>query len=325
MQRLAVSALLLTATLVVSGCAGTTATTSGDPNLPGSDIVAEGERIPDAATLTGLVLDESQLPIPMAIVGILELGLQAATDEGGAYRFTNLAPGAYVVSAAALGYNSASKRITLEANAEFNQVFTLTIIPIDVPYHEINGPYDGFFTCKLGTTSQSAACGSVLAVSFRVDDLLYSGDRAFQWYNMTSDNYRTVIGELEWTQGTAATSTKLRTSFSHERFGSHWFCAAEGVGPLQFRFEKQTRDETPVCDTGNQGSTDEPVEPEFGKGLVTGFRVPFGYLPNQNTATTYMPPQDSPVFLAFQQRVTSYVSIFYAETPPDTWHARPDA
>ena len=324
MQRLAVPAFLLTLALVLSGCAGTSATTNTDPQQPGSDVVAQGEQLPDAASLSGLVLDESQLPIPNAIVGILELALQASTDAGGAFRFTNLAPGSYVVSAAALGFNSASKRLTLEPNAELNQVFTLTIIPIDVPYHEINGPYDGYFTCKLGTPSQSAACGSVLLISFRVDDLLYSGDRAFQWYNMTSDNYRTVIGELEWTQGTAATSTKLRTSFSHERFGSHWFCAAEGVGPLQFRFEKQTRDETPVCDTGNQGGQEEPVEPEFGKPLVTGFRVPFGYGPSASNPTAYSPPQDSPVFVAFQQRVTSYVSIFYGETPPDTWHARPD-
>jgi hypothetical protein len=311
---------LLALALVLSGCAASSGASPASNSRGGgsSEVVAAGESIPDAAAISGLVLDDSQLPVAGAIVGILQLSLQAQTDANGAYRFTNIAPGAYTLVAAALGFDSASKRIILEPNAEVSQVFTLVAIRIEVPYHEINGPYDGFFTCKLGLPTQSAACGSILLISFRTDDILWAGDRAFQWYNMTSDNYRTVIGELVWTQGTAATSTLLRTSFSHERFGSHWFCAAEGASPLQFRFEKQSRSEAPVCDTGNQGGQREPVEPEFGKQLVTGFRVPFG-----RVGTNV--PHDAPAYLAFQQRVTSYVSIFYGETPIDTWHARPDA
>src|SRR5688572_16837397 len=150
MQRLALLAAFTVLTVTLSGCAGTTATSNDLGQGPGSDVVAAGEALPDAATLSGLVLDDSQLPVPAAIVGILELQLQAATDASGAFRFTNLAPGAYTLSAAALGFTSASKRVTLEPNADVTQLFTLTAIPIDVPYHEINGPYDGFFTCKLG-------------------------------------------------------------------------------------------------------------------------------------------------------------------------------
>lgn len=312
------------ALLVLSGCVESGAQQAPGAEGPGSDIAGPGELRDDAAGLVAIVLDEAELPLEGAVVGFLELGLQAATDASGSARFTNLAPGTYTVSAAALGYQSGARRVALEAGAEASAVFQLVAIPIDVPYHEINGPFDGFFTCKMGLPTQSAACGSVLLVSFRTDDILWANDKAFQWYNMTSDNYRTVVGELTWQQGTFATSTLLRTSFSHERFGSHWFCAAEGHAPLQFRFEKAGRDEAPVCDTGNQGGQRDPVEPTNEKPLVTGFRVPFGRGPSTSNPAGYAPPEDMPMYLAFQQRVTSYVSIFYGENPIDTWQARPD-
>lgn len=312
--------------VVLSGCAGTTSSTNSDPIRPDSDVVAAGDQLPDAATLSGLVLDDSQLPIPLAIVGILELNLQASTDEAGAYRFTNLAPAAYTVSVAALGYETVSKRVTLTANDEASQVFILAPLPVDVPYHEVNGPFDGFFSCKLGLPFQSTACGSILlGVAVRTDDILWANDRAFQWWNLTSPSWVTILGELQWTQATFATTTKLRSSFDHERFGSHWFCGQEGHGPLYYRYDREN--ETDAACRGNTFSASaEPHTPVFGKPLVTGFRVPFG-CPSQSCGGTpgNPGPDDPPVYLAFQQRVTSYMSVFYVEPAPDQWHAQTDA
>jgi hypothetical protein len=326
MQSAPVLAFLAGIALLLSGCAGTTATNSDVPAQPSSDVVAAGDALPDAATLQGLVLDDAQLPIPNAIVGVLELSLQAATDAAGAFRFTNLPPGAYTLSAAALGYTSTSKRVTLEANGELTQVLMLVAIPIDVAYHETNGPFDGFFSCKLGIPVQSTACGSILVgVAFRTDDIVWSGDRAFQWWNLTSPNWDTIIGELEWTQGTFATTTKLRSSFDHERFGSHWFCGQEGHGPLYYRYQRDN--ETGATCQGNSASANsEPFVPEFGKPIVTGFRVPFGCNPANPSAACEGDPLDNPpVYLAFQQRVTSYMSVFYGEPAPDLWHAQADS
>jgi hypothetical protein len=302
--------------VALAGCMAAepqTVTASEEP----ASIVAGAVDLEDAATLRGLVLDEQDLPLRGAQVGIPELSLLATTDEGGAFLFTNLPPGSFVVAAARLGYESASRRVDLVANEETTATFRLVGIVVEVAYSELHGPFFGFFTCKMGTPAQSTACGSVLLtndVSFRTDDLLWKDDKAFQWFNLSAPNWRSFIGELEWTQGTFATAPKLRTSFSHERFGSHWFCASEGPSPRAFRFERDEVGEKPTCTGGNQGSINSMPEPNATKPLVIGFRVPFGGTSADNP----------PVYLAFQQKVTSYMTIFYGDKAKDTYSARPD-
>ncbi|HLE46963.1 MAG TPA: hypothetical protein VI818_01600, partial [Candidatus Thermoplasmatota archaeon] len=149
-------------------------------------------------------------------------------------------------------------------------------------------------------------------------DILWGGDRAFQFWNLSRPGYVTIVGELTWTPGTAASSTKLRSSFDHERFGSNWFCGHEGKNPIVYRYERALdlgKKDPGECLGNSSQVTTDPRQPVFGKQLVTGFRVPFG-------GTS--PPDDPPLYIAFQQRVTSYMSAFYDETAPDNWRATPD-
>lgn len=306
------------ALILLAGCAGPDTSPASLPPEERSDVESPGDLRQDAATLSGTVFNDQQEPVGGALVGILEYDLTATSDEAGGFRFRNLAPGPVTVTAARLGFESAAKRITLEPLKEASVVFLLAPIPTSDPFHE-TFPYDGYFTCKMGLPTQSAACGSILAIGFRTDDLLWANDRAFQWWNLSRPDYVTIIGELTWNPGTAATSTKLRSSFDHERFGSHWFCGQEGPKPIYYRYERDldlgTKD-TGDCQGNSSQVTVDPRQPIFGKPLVTGFRVPFG-------GTS--PPDNPPVYLAFQQRVTSYMSVFYDETAPDKWKAAPDA
>lgn len=312
------SPFLAALTLLLAGCVeeGTASNLDG-AQRPGSDVESPGDVREDAATLAGSVLDDQQQPLPGTLVGILEYNLTATTDEAGKFRFGNLAPGTVTVSAAKLGYDSGVKRVTLEALGESGALFILSPIPTSDPFHE-TFPYEGFFTCKMGLPTQSTACGSVLVIGFRTDDLLWAGDKAFQFWNLSRPDYVTIIGELTWHPATLASSTKLRSSFDHERFGSHWFCGHEGKAPIHYRYERALdlgSKDTGDCQGNSFSANAAPQQPIFGKALVTGFRVPFG-------GTS--PPDDPPVYIAFQQRVQSYMSVFYDEPAPEGWQARPD-
>jgi vitamin B12 transporter len=75
---------------------------------------ARGQQ-PQGATLAGRVTDPRGDALPGAVVTLYaregrELRLSTATDSGGAYRFERLAPGAYLVEAAAEGFAPAAAR-----------------------------------------------------------------------------------------------------------------------------------------------------------------------------------------------------------------------
>lgn len=91
-------------------------------------------------------MTEEILPIAGAQVGIPALGLSVVTDEAGGYALNFLPPGRHAVSVVALGYNSLSKSIEVQAAVVTeNQDFVLTALPSLAPFYNI-----GTFNLKVG-------------------------------------------------------------------------------------------------------------------------------------------------------------------------------
>ncbi|HEX9815451.1 MAG TPA: carboxypeptidase-like regulatory domain-containing protein, partial [Candidatus Thermoplasmatota archaeon] len=89
----------------------------------------------DKGAIQGTIINDEGLPIANVLVGILETNEQTMTAQSGEYTFSNVVPGAITVSATILGYESASKRVTVEAGAVAQANFQLLPISIEEPFY----------------------------------------------------------------------------------------------------------------------------------------------------------------------------------------------
>ena len=137
MRTTSTIASTLIATMLLSGCVG--GESASDPNV-GPTSVAPPEA--SAATfddetgaVQGTVINDEGLPIPGVLVGIIETSAQTTTAQTGEFTFSNVLPGEYTVSAALIGYDAASKRVTVEAGVVAQSNFQLQPIAIDAPHY----------------------------------------------------------------------------------------------------------------------------------------------------------------------------------------------
>lgn len=139
----------MVATLLLSGCVAGESTSSGGSEATDAPPAAEAATFDDdKGALRGTVINDEGLPVEGVLIGILELALQSSTAQNGEYSFSNLSPGEYTASAATLGYDSASKRVTIEAGAVAQVNFQLLPIAIDAPYH-LSVQENGNIQCSL--------------------------------------------------------------------------------------------------------------------------------------------------------------------------------
>ncbi len=309
MQRLAI--LLPFVALLVSGCATGSATetvTFASPPEPEASVAAPGEILPDAAELRVTIVDDAGLPLNDAGVVILELGLEARTGNDGWALFSNLAPGVYSLAAAKLGYSGEAKRTVVAPEESANVVFRLVALPVEAPYHETYGPMQGFFECRsafrvAADETWTGQCGSVcLSMTGCISTLggqLGQNDNSVLLFNLTSPNVHTIVGDMQWLQGSLATSTALRFALSHEgRASTHWWCSAQGANPLQFRYEMAGDS---VC--YSVGTATDPAHPTTDHMLRMYANTPFG-------------SEQTPVYVTFQQRFEMVASVFYGDHAP---------
>jgi hypothetical protein len=306
--------------LLLSGCAGGSENrvAAAQPGLPLSTVWLPGDILPDAAAVHVTIVDDAGLPIHDASVAIIELALEATTDNAGWSVFSNLPPGSYTVAATKIGYNSDAKAITVGAEEIGSVVFQLDPVPIDAPYHETFGPLQGFFECRsairlTATESWTGQCGSVCAgaISGCVQTLgavLGQNDNSVLRFNLSSPKLETIIGDMHWSQSSFATSTALRFALSHEgRDAAHWWCSAQGGTPLFFRYEVQG-DSTCY----NTGSFKEPAVPTQSETMRMYANTPFG-------------DEQNPTYLTFEQRFEMVASVFYGARAPDQYSGFADA
>ncbi len=304
--------------IVFAGCASSEGANPAGGDGVGPGPVATGEPIVDGATIQGVVVDDSQAPLEGAIVGILGLGLQVQTDAAGSFRFENVPPGPHDISAARLGFASAAKRVTVEASQQLTGVIlTLAPIAVETPYHESFGPYSGFFHCMWGTAAvEGFGIIRTCAVDAGVNEDVFGPDRRHLHFNLTSDNWATLIGESRWTQGAAATGVGMAIYPSYsERDGSHWWCEADGRSPLIFRYEAadpEAKDGLSSCNS--QGETDPMPSMEINP-LVLVADPGFG-------GTSAEKP---PLRIMFEQKFELMITVFYMEPAPAEFSALNDA
>jgi hypothetical protein len=306
----------------LAGCTGSSASPNAQPQAS-SIVEATGEPLADAGSIRVTVVDDSALPLAGATVGVTDLALNAVTDPTGVAVFTNLAPGMHQIAAARLGYSSAAKAVSVEAGVEAATTLSLVAIVVEIPFHETFGPLQGYFDCRMGATTYAstwtAACGTV-GVPFvglvgpPAAANPWTSDNSVLKFPIANNNTATAIGDMQWTPSAVGTSTALRFAFSYEgRPSTHWWCAAEGGTPLQWRWEAEGES---VCT--NVGSSDEEPFPRThnNDGEPMTMRVyanaPFGTL-------------DTPLYLTLQQRFEIITTIFYSEPAPEGYSGFADA
>lgn len=272
--------------------------------------IASGEAFEDAATISGIVVDDAQTPLQGAVVAIVALTLQVETDAAGSFKFVNVPPGQHEVNAIKLGFESGGRRIDVEAGQQMTGVIiTLSPMVIDSVYHETVGPMAGFFGCMVGTPVGITACTGDRFHNQPVATTVFPDEKRFLEFNMGANHWQTMIGESRWNQGSASTGQGMAIYPSHaKREGSHWWCEADGPSPLLFRYEKEN-EEGNICTS--QGEM-EPAPSMDINPLVVVADPGFG---NVNT----------PVRLMVQQKFELMVTIFYGEAAPANFSALSDA
>lgn len=293
--------------LVLAGCVsseGTNPQSQGDGGP-----IASGEAIADAATIHGLVVDDTQAPIEGALAAIVSLGLKVETDTAGAFHFTNIPPGAYEISVIKLGYSSSGKRVEVAANQNLDGVFiALTPIVVAQVYQETFGPFQGYFECHIGTvTVQSCATNSF-------ESQVFPNNKRFLHYDLSADNWETMWGEARWTPAAAGTASGMAIYPSYskryaEGNGGHWYCEADGTTPIWFRWDAD--ESRSICTS--QGGMDPPAV------MATN---PLMLVADPGFAS---PPAEIVPRIQFQQRFELIITIFYGEPAQEGFSAFPDA
>lgn len=306
----AVSVVLLLVSIALAGCASSEGANPLATQGPGP--VASGEPIVDAATIAGLVVDDSQAPIEGALVAIVGIGLQASTDAAGSFQFVNVPPGPHDVTAIKLGFSSTGKRVTVEASQQLTGVIlTLTPIAVEAAYHEIFGPYSGYFNCFYGTPITIRPCTYDPSLNDAVFD-----DTRRQAFKLSANHWATIVGESRWTQGAFATGVGMAIYPSYsERDGSHWWCEADGRSPLIFRYDAidpEVKDGVSVCNS--QGELDPMPSMDINP-LVLVADPGFG-------GESLEKP---PLRLMLQQRFELMTTVFYGDPAPPEFSALKDA
>jgi hypothetical protein len=147
--------VLITAALVLSGCAGKSDVKGGDGGVP--PVAPSGQLSEDTCAIEGLVTDEEFNPLPGAQVGILDLGDKKTTSAAdGGFSFSFLEPGSYQLAATKPGYDPDVKRVTCEAGAKATTQLSLIRIPDPlVSYARIYPVEKGHIGCSVGFLSFS--------------------------------------------------------------------------------------------------------------------------------------------------------------------------
>lgn len=305
--------------LLIVGLSGCSGGDSGD--VTGED-PARPQVADDLGAVQGRVTDDEGLPVAGAVVAIVQLDVQTSSGAGGAFVLNNLEPGRHTLFVNRLGFEAAGKLVDVVPGEVTTVDVVLSAIVVSEPYVENFGPFQGYFECKAGMQAYGAwsgNCGSVCVVVTCVwAQSLGSNDKNVFEFQMSSDDYRSVVGAMQWLPGTSATSGELSMIFSYDgRGGGHWFCSGAGASPVQWRFERPTAEEEAECQGYTRGGDRDPAEPSTEETLMVFASVPFPSFGASN-------PTGTVANVAFQQHYEMYVSVFYGDPAPAEFSALPD-
>jgi len=178
---------IATGLVLLSGCADTDANAlraSTSPNATAESPAAGS----DTGSISGVVVGEEELPIPKAEVALLPAGAQTTTDDAGRFTFNEVAAGSHTLIVAALGFEDASKRVTLEAGQVAESRFQLKAIVLDA------GPYVAIYPSTFYMTLDWGGYSSVLPT---IEEAFC--DPCNTWQNIAPAPSAVLI-EMDWTK-----------------------------------------------------------------------------------------------------------------------------
>lgn len=316
-----------------AGCVGA----KGDPTStgPSGPPVATGPaEFSDAnGAIEGLVIDDETLPIQGVIVAAYidpAQSSQVSTDAAGRFVINNLAPGAYNVAAAKLGYDSIVKRIEVVQGEVASASFSLRQIEIHEGYHE-SFVQDGYFECSWTGVYGTGPCffPIISDSNSQVNYPLWPNNKR-QFDYPVGPGAVTVFNELTWDRTTAATGDTMAIFLSYaERTTSHRYCSLSETKPVNLRWDRamlkdgqfdEDDDEAGECMNGSdQLPNSEPQTiPMEGQMLTTRVNTGPGNVPGSSEDT-------AGIGIAFQQSFELYVTYFFWEYAPADFSALSDA
>jgi hypothetical protein len=282
--------------LLLSGCAAATpeesvASTSnagtGGPAAPAGEATSD-----EPGSISGLVATDEQMPIPGADVAI-QAGAATKTDGEGKFALTGLEPGDYDVFVEALGYESAAKKISVAAGETTDVTFLLAAITLNVgrQFSYIgNGMIDFAY-------SNPGVYGNRNDTGTRYQDM---------YFPMDPDATAAIVGSV-WESSAPLTAKWM--------LGNLWV---------------STKNCEDVCDKVNETTQGSPIvlavddlaERVEGK---SGYQINPYMTPRSCPATQCTTEPDKWVQFAYQQKFTTYVTVFYSMPRPLDYSPLPPA
>lgn len=275
--------------LLLAGCAGN-----------GDDGTAAGDPAPDFGTIQGTVLDEEELPVSGAAVGVRsgEATRSTTTAEDGTFSFSGLEPGDWQLSVQAAFFEDVTQTVQVQAAAVEEVAIRLERVATETK--------DELFV------EQTIENGFInLAYSFPwTSGQTLGGSLGQEMPNERSHfplpydpnlNLTEVVLELVWEPGTAATGTRLQIAVCDEPTvkdtynncfnvpdSPQWAVRTEGESPLVLRI------------------------PDLPVGEIQDFRIAIGDGGGERPPVT------------FQQSFELYISVCYGTQPcPPDYQFRP--
>ncbi|HEX9816192.1 MAG TPA: carboxypeptidase-like regulatory domain-containing protein [Candidatus Thermoplasmatota archaeon] len=149
--------------VVFAGCAanGDAADVpAGSVEPQANDPIQPGDVDPNSpfGVVQGAVLNDEQIPIPGALVGLRETSFQSVTDANGNFLLRDVSPGSYALDVGALGFETQAREITVAAG----QITSVSVLLVEISivsevYYEII-PHSGYLECALSTAAWISGC-----------------------------------------------------------------------------------------------------------------------------------------------------------------------
>lgn len=132
--------LCLVLAVMLSGCAGGAAKSSGQPPMPAATATAA------TGGLDGHVVTDEIQPIAGAQVALLPGNVSVKTGDDGRFAFSRLDPGKYTVAALKIGYHQSAKVVQVKAGEITPLEIILDRIPIADPPFDVVHRFEGNLT-----------------------------------------------------------------------------------------------------------------------------------------------------------------------------------
>lgn len=292
-MRAPAAATAFAATLAfLAGCAG-----GADADAPADDVA------PGMGAVAGVVVDQAIRPVEGATVTLSGGGepRSAETLADGAFRFDDVAPGGYVLSASHLLYTGVQSSVqVVEGDVATAKLLVERRFTQDA-YHE-SLKFDGFIQCGYDATVISSLCANDYT-RFVTDpqcpqcEHLLGDNRGTDF--AVGGGWQTMVFEMTWDPPVQATSERMRLIVSHTpRVASHWYCSGSGPDPVYLRMDVNV-----TC----EDQQDDPAQ------------VPPEGLPNMHLFAAVDAPPGQFFAVTFSQRFTVFMNLFYFGAAPEGW------